>query len=156
MTTVHWFRKGLRLHDNPALLAAVKEGAELRPVFVLDPWFVKHARVGINRWRFLSQALRDLDDSLRKLKSRLFVVRGSPEEVFPALFKKWDVQKITWEIDTEPYAQRRDEKVERLARESGVEVVCRHGHTLYRTEKYDMTPDLRRFCSCFTVIMLCQ
>ncbi|XP_045118530.1 cryptochrome-2-like [Portunus trituberculatus] len=135
MTTVHWFRKGLRLHDNPALLAAVKEGAELRPVFVLDPWFVKHARVGINRWRFLSQALRDLDDSLRKLKSRLFVVRGSPEEVFPALFKKWDVQKITWEIDTEPYAQRRDEKVERLARESGVEVVCRHGHTLYRTEK---------------------
>lgn len=23
MTTIHWFRKGLRLHDNPALQAAV-------------------------------------------------------------------------------------------------------------------------------------
>ena len=73
-------------------------------------------------------------------------MRGSPEEVFPVLFKKWNVQKITWEIDTEPYAQTRDEKVERLARESGVEVVCCHGHTLYRTEKYGIIPDLRQFC----------
>lgn len=66
---------------------------------------------------------------------RLFVVRGSPEEVFPKLFKTWDVKKITWELDTEPYARTRDERVEKLARECGVEVVCRVGHTLYRVEK---------------------
>lgn len=24
MVTIHWFRKGLRLHDNPALLEACK------------------------------------------------------------------------------------------------------------------------------------
>ena len=36
---IHWFRKGLRLHDNPALLKACEGSSELYPVFVLDPWF---------------------------------------------------------------------------------------------------------------------
>lgn len=40
-TVVHWFRKGLRIHDNPALLQAIsiaeKENYKLRPVFFLDP-----------------------------------------------------------------------------------------------------------------------
>lgn len=37
--------------------------------------------------RFLLQSLEDLDTSLRKLNSRLFVVRGQPADVFPRLFK---------------------------------------------------------------------
>lgn len=37
--------------------------------------------------RFLLQSLEDLDNSLRKLNSRLFVVRGQPTDVFPRLFK---------------------------------------------------------------------
>lgn len=38
-------RQGLRLHDNPALLAALEGGAEhLYPVFVLDPHFLKPDR----------------------------------------------------------------------------------------------------------------
>ena len=53
-SAVHWFRKGLRLHDNPALQAALRPGTggnhlTLRPLFILDPWFVKQARVGQNR-----------------------------------------------------------------------------------------------------------
>ena len=37
--------------------------------------------------RFLLQSLQDLDASLRKLNSRLFVIRGQPTDVFPRLFK---------------------------------------------------------------------
>ena len=96
-SVIHWFRKGLRLHDNPALLAALKphdgEVLMLRPVFILDPWFVKNANVGENRWRFLQQTLEDLDDSLKKLGSRLFVLKGNPEEVLEKYFKKWNVKK---------------------------------------------------------------
>ena len=37
-----WFRKALRVHDNPSLLAArdaaVAAGVPLLCVFVLDPW----------------------------------------------------------------------------------------------------------------------
>jgi cryptochrome len=58
--SVHWFRKGLRLHDNPALIYALKNAKTFRCVFVIDPWFAgsmelnltKHcSNVGINKWR---------------------------------------------------------------------------------------------------------
>jgi len=70
--SIHWFRKGLRLHDNPALLAACENASHLYPVFFMDPYFVKGSnyRVGINRWRFLLESLQDLDAGLRKLNSR--------------------------------------------------------------------------------------
>jgi cryptochrome len=86
-----------------------KEKLELRPVFILDPWFVKNAKVGPNRyeshnfkafllwcivhssflnsWRFLQESLEDLDKQLRSLGSRLFVIRGKPMDVFEEIFK---------------------------------------------------------------------
>ena len=49
--TVHWFRKGLRLHDNPALKEGLKNATTFRCVFVIDPWFAGSSNVGINKWR---------------------------------------------------------------------------------------------------------
>lgn len=72
-TVVHWFRKGLRVHDNPNLSAAIEQLGKtdyLRPIFILDPEILKWLRVGPNRWRFLQQSLEDLDANLRKINSR--------------------------------------------------------------------------------------
>jgi cryptochrome len=41
---IMWFRKGLRLHDNPALLAATAGAQYVFPIFVLDPFFVSSAQ----------------------------------------------------------------------------------------------------------------
>lgn len=38
-----WYRKSLRLHDNPALLHATKGAEWMLPVFVLDPAFLTSA-----------------------------------------------------------------------------------------------------------------
>jgi len=138
---IHWFRKGLRLHDNPALIAALKplengEILELKPVFVLDPSYDGvHVRVGPNRLRFLLQSLEDLDASLKKLGTRLYVVKGDAVECFTTLFKNWNVKKITWEIDTEPHARTRDAKVRTLARSKNIRVDALNGHTLYDPEE---------------------
>lgn len=51
VNSVHWFRKGLRLHDNPALQEALNGADSLRCIYILDPWFAGAANVGINRWR---------------------------------------------------------------------------------------------------------
>ena len=52
---IHWFRKGLRLHDNPALCAAVERAAVVFPLFVIDPWFASPDKVGVRRYNFLLQ-----------------------------------------------------------------------------------------------------
>ena len=48
---VHWFRKGLRLHDNPSLREGLKNSKTFRCVFVIDPYFAGSSNVGINKWR---------------------------------------------------------------------------------------------------------
>ncbi|XP_058450142.1 cryptochrome-1 [Malaya genurostris] len=137
-TVVHWFRKGLRVHDNPALASAVQRVTDaplanfvLRPIFILDPEIRKWLKVGPNRWRFLQQSLDDLDQNLRKLNSRLYVVRGDPVEVFPKLFQQWNVCLLTYEYDIEPYAIKRDAIVHKYANEREIEVLVEKSHTIY-------------------------
>ena len=137
--------QGLRLHDNPALLEAVKS-EQLFPVFCLDPWFMTQDRVGVNRMRFLLESLEDLHSSLQGrdsgllvfsnpclkppsntpayaevhcLSRHLQVLKGKPDEVFPRLWKEWGISKLCFEVDTEPYAEQRDTKIRQLAKDAG-------------------------------------
>ncbi|CAB1460298.1 unnamed protein product [Pleuronectes platessa] len=135
VNSVHWFRKGLRLHDNPALQEALSGADSVRCVYILDPWFAGAANVGINRWRFLLESLEDLDSSLKKLNSRLFVIRGQPTDVFPRLFKEWNVTRLAFEYDPEPYGKERDAAIIKMAQEFGVETLVRQSHTLYNLDR---------------------
>ena len=66
------------------------------------------------------EALIDLDASLSKLGSRLFVARGSPESVIPDLISKWKVTRLTYEYDSEPDARDRDKKIEEIVKGKGL------------------------------------
>lgn len=151
-----WFRKCLRLHDNAPLLEACRSGKAVLPFFILDPWFDK-TKVGINRFAFLLESLRDLDEQLRRnYGSRLLVLRGQPEQVFreqllrsakgassgkvaskgdklPAAVK---LDALYYEYDSEPYSLARDEKIDALAKTSGAIVQSfAAGHTILDLEK---------------------
>ncbi|TWW56155.1 Cryptochrome-1 [Takifugu flavidus] len=84
---------------------------------------------------FLLQCLEDLDANLRKLNSRLFVIRGQPANVFPRLFKEWKISRLTFEYDSEPFGKERDAAIKKLAMEAGVEVIVKISHTLYDLDK---------------------
>ena len=150
-TTSHmiWFRKGLRVHDSPALLAArnaaAAAGVPLLAVFVIDPWFVTSGRVGHKRLQFLLEALRDLDASLRRTVGvPLLVPRGPPATVLPALWRACGVARCTWEEDTEAYAKARDARMRELGAQHGVEVHAESGHTLHvLDELLELCPERR-------------
>jgi len=133
--TVHWFRKGLRLSDNPALLRGIRRCETFRCIFILDPWFAGSSNVGTNKWRFLLQCLEDLDSSLRKLNSRLFVIRGQPADVLPNLFKQWGTTYFTFEEDPEPFGRVRDQNIVAMCKEMNIAVTHEHSHTLYNLDK---------------------
>lgn len=74
-TVIHWFRKDLRIHDNPALNEAIrliKQNKELvlRPIYLLDPEMNDYVRMGANRTRFFQESLEQLDKGLRSMGSR--------------------------------------------------------------------------------------
>uniref|UniRef100_A0A3P9IN33 Cryptochrome-1 n=1 Tax=Oryzias latipes TaxID=8090 RepID=A0A3P9IN33_ORYLA len=114
VNTVHWFRKGLRLHDNPALRDSIRGSDTLRCIYILDPWFAGSSNV--------SAAL-------------LFVIRGQPTDVFPRLFKEWQITRLSYEYDSEPFGKERDAAIQKLASEAAVEVVVRISHTLYDLDR---------------------
>ena len=74
----HWFRKGLRLHDNPSFSEACLHSERVYPLFILDPSFQNIHKIGNNRFTFLFQSLLDLDLNLDvALDLDLYVGLGS-------------------------------------------------------------------------------
>ncbi|SCV72014.1 BQ2448_4708 [Microbotryum intermedium] len=143
---IYWFRTDLRLHDSPALAAALALKPEvLYPVWTWDPHYVYSQSVGENRWQFLQvytsdpslDSMTDVSDRITSInkKSRLFVVRGPPTTVLPALFKQWKITDIVWEKDDDPYTGSRDAAVKELATQAGVKVHTVLGHTLWDSEE---------------------
>ena len=101
-----WFRRDLRLDDNPALLAAGADGAEVVPVFVIDPTF---ASSGAPRRAYLHDALRSLDASIRGHGGTGLVVRhGDPVDVIPALAADVNADSVFVARDYAPYGRQRD------------------------------------------------
>lgn len=62
------------------------------------------------------------------------MIRGDPVDTFREYFKKWNVKRLTFESDTDPYSVIRDAAVTKLAEEFGVEVITKVSHTIYNPE----------------------
>ncbi len=118
--TVMWFRRDLRLADNPALLDACAADGVL-PLFVLDPALWGPA--GAPRRAYLAASLRALDASLRQRHARLSVVRGDPVRQVLLAAQAVGAGRVHVAADFGPYGARRDENVEQALAEHGIELV---------------------------------
>lgn len=108
-TAVMWFRRDLRLADNPALLDAVAAGdGQVVALFVLDPLLWDQA--GAPRRDHLTASLRSLSESIG---GRLVVRRGDPVEVVPSVAAEVGAASVHVSTDYGPYGQRRDAAVEK-------------------------------------------
>ena len=92
--TLYWFRADLRLADNPALTAAMARGAPLACVYVLDDG-PRRPMGGASRW-WLHHSLAALDAALRAHGNRLWLFRGDPASLLPALAGHLDAGLVVW------------------------------------------------------------
>ncbi len=115
---VVWFRRDLRVRDQPTFLAAGEAASGSLALFVLDPALLDPA--GAARRTFLFRSLRDLDGALG---GRLLVVRGDPGEVVPRIAAAVDAATVHVAADFGPYGSRRDEAVEKALTDDGRELV---------------------------------
>ena len=100
-----WFRRDLRIRDNPALLAS---GVEVLPVFVFDP--VIWDASSDTRRAYLVASLTSLNESLG---GNLVLRTGDPSEVIPALVKEVNADSVHIAADFGPYGSVRDTNVEK-------------------------------------------
>src|SRR3954447_7440140 len=117
-SAVVWFRRDLRVGDQPTFLAAADAADRSLALFVLDPALVKPS--GGARLTFLYRSLRALDEALG---GRLLVVRGDPADVVPRVAEAVGAATVHVAGDFGPYGRRRDEAVEKALTDTGHELV---------------------------------
>ena len=124
------FTRDLRVHDQPALAAALERCERVLPVFVLDE-HVLGSFGAPNRVAFLLDALRDLRSLLRDRGGELVIRRGDVVEETLRVARDVGAEAVFLSEDVSSYAQERERRLrsalsgERIALETfpGVTVV---------------------------------
>jgi len=128
-TALVLFNRDLRVHDHPALFAAAKAERTV-PLFVFDERLLGSRFAAPNRVAFMLEALRDLDESLRRAGGRLFVRRGDPVREAIALARDCGASAIHVSADWSAYARGREERLTRACEEERIEFVAHPGVTV--------------------------
>jgi len=100
-----WFRRDLRLTDNPAWAAATASHERVTALYVLDPVVLR--RAGPVRRTQLLAHLTALDDELTDRGGRLLVRGGRPVDLVESIGAV-GAQAVYANADVSPYARRRD------------------------------------------------
>lgn len=96
--------------------------------------------------RCLSQTVQG--DGRRPASSARFFTAASKHMTHPLPFpplppflvlshflQEWNISRLSYEYDSEPFGKERDAAIKKLASEAGVEVTVRISHTLYDLDK---------------------
>lgn len=138
MSVIVWFRRDLRLSDNPALQAALATGEPIIPVFVRDDEDADDRRPGgASRW-WLHGSLAALDADLRRRSGGegLILRSGSAARVIPALVAETGARAVVWNRRYEPWAVARDGALKASLRSDGVDARSFNGALLAEPARF--------------------
>lgn len=146
-----WYRNDLRLHDHKALYHAVKEKAQVIPVYCFDSRHFDSTSFGFSktgqyRAQFLLESLQDLRNSLQKLGSDLVIIQGLPEIAVVEIAQKIAADAVYYhqEVTAEELAV--ENKLKQGLDNNNIEHKSFWSTTLYLPEdlpfKIDLIPEL--------------
>jgi deoxyribodipyrimidine photo-lyase len=132
---IHWFRRDLRLLDNPALLHAAGSADAVLPVYILSDWKEDHLWTGAKRQAFLCKSLESLGKSLETTGGSLVLRCGAADEVLEDLITETGCKLLVFNRHPDPFGRAMEERVEKMAARLGVECRGFHDVTLHRPEE---------------------
>lgn len=130
-TAIVWFRRDLRLRDNPALQAAIEAGHEVVPVYIHAPQEEGAWAPGAASDAWLHHSLQQLDAQLRAIGSALLLRSGDSMAQLQALIAESGAVAVYWNRKYEPATQPRDAAIKRGLREQGLQVESHNGYLLF-------------------------
>jgi deoxyribodipyrimidine photo-lyase len=135
MRGIVWFRRDLRLADQPALSAACAECDEVIPFFVFDDPLLQSREFGAACVNFMLGSLSELASSLADRGLSLEWRRGEPVEEVARAARDWKADVVYWNRDYEPRAQVRDQQVRRQLERMGVSVRTFKDHVVFEARE---------------------
>ena len=124
-TAILWFRRDLRLADNPALQALLQDGHLPVPVFIHDEPDPDWLTGGASAW-WLHHSLVALKNALQQLGSDLFICSGDTQRQIEQLVQKTGAEAVYWNRCYEPAFVNRDEVIKKQLKQQGINT---HSHS---------------------------
>lgn len=118
--TVVWFRRDLRLADNPALATAADLGPVV-PLFILDDADAARPPGGASKW-WLDKSLRSLAADLARAGAPLVLRRGRAPEILDQVVAETGARRVVWNRLYDRAAIDRDTQIKAQLRRRGIEV----------------------------------
>ena len=129
-TAIVWLRRDLRLHDNPALTAAIARGGRVLVLFILDEAGDRWRPGGASRW-WLHHSLAALDASLRRRGGRLVLRHGAAHATLDAVIAESGADAVYWNRRYDPRARALDASLKSRLRERGLAVESSNASLLF-------------------------
>ncbi len=117
---IHWFRRDLRLADNPSLHYAAQNGP-VTPIFILDTVnnTQKEFNLGEASSWWLHHSLNSLNESLG---DRINCFSGDPLKIIEQLISAYEIESFSWNRCYSPWEIERDTKIKSLLKDNDIEV----------------------------------
>lgn len=93
-SNVFWFKRDLRLQDNPALKTALAQPEQLLLVYIFEPSLLKDAHYDDRHWQFVVESLADLNNTLKTHHSEILVITTEVQPFFERLQKFIPINKV--------------------------------------------------------------
>jgi len=130
-TAIVWFRRDLRLADNPALDRARNEHDRIVPVYIWDPEAEGDWSPGAaSRW-WLHHSLASLDERLQSKGSRLIIAKGDTEDELGRIRHVTGADAIYWNRLYDPALVERDRQLKSSLRDEGLQVESDNGALVF-------------------------
>ena len=137
-TTIHWFRRDLRIKDNTALYHALSQNNNVQCIFIFDENIIDELPKNDHRISFIYDSLLKLNNELNKYGSSLKIYKGKPVDIFKKIITKYDIDYIYFNKDYEPYAISRDNQIKELLNNK-IELKTFKDHVVF--EETEITKD---------------
>lgn len=124
---IMWFRRDLRLYDNPAFAAACQH-QQIIPLYIDD--CDNTLILGSAQKWWLHHSLQALHNSLLKKNLKLLLKRGTAADIINGLVSEHQVSAIYWNRCYEPKAINRDTKLKSQLTAAGIDVKSFNGSLL--------------------------
>jgi deoxyribodipyrimidine photo-lyase len=131
MSSIFLFHRDFRTIDNTSLIALSRLSKSIHPIFILTPEQVDPSKNPYYNERiilFMMECMLAIP--------HLQIFYGDTIDVLESLFKLNDITHIGFNLDYTPYAKKRTERIQKLAKAYNVAIVAHEDYTTLEMNKF--------------------